>query len=141
MSVLSKNLHIGSTYAVKRDGELKRFRVTSIVSTKTGNSPSNIDIKVNGILEGVDGVTTVPKASVLGEYTQYTELVERRKQEEAARDLKFAARAELAAKAKSLLTDLGVPSRDYSYSGDLLIDDTDMPAFVKLLEGMKHEAP
>lgn len=139
MSVLSKNLHIGTTYAVKRNNELKQFRVTSIVSTKTGNSPSNINIRVHGILEG-EGAVHFDKSAVLGEYTHYAELVERRKADDERQAQIRNERAEKARRAKALLTDLGIEARAYEYSGDVSIEREGIDKLIALLEGAKkHE--
>lgn len=89
----------GETYAMDRRGDLVRFVVQSILTTKTRSKTSN---KIEGYIEEdrKEGesvpVRQVDPERLIGPYEEQTALVERKAQEEAARKAKLAERDHLA---------------------------------------------
>ena len=95
----------GKVYAVKRGNELLRFRVnevTTITRRKRGEkaNPHDHTSTIEGFFEdtplsgaeSTPGIKTVSPDDIQGEFSQYTELVERKKQEQEAHERELAAK-------------------------------------------------
>lgn len=86
----ASKIKIRSTYAVRVDGELCRFIVKEVVTRRIADRGSPNDYKstvIGSVVETGADLTVQPDA-ILGEYTAYQELLDRKRVEEEAREAK-----------------------------------------------------
>ena len=78
---------LGSMYAVKRGGQLCRFRVSEVITRRYGNATESQAIGVWLDGEG-ERSGTLPVSEIAGDYKAFAELVERQARETAAKEAK-----------------------------------------------------
>jgi len=150
---------IGSIYAINSPADkekLVRFSVSSITTTKTGNSPRDYRSAINGQIVAADRapgeeavVLKLHPDAILGEWTAYSTLVARRKEENARAEAEREAKAARAMDVRRLLyrlvnvappenaTDYGQLFR-VSWSG-LDIDEEGIGLLLEALSDMEAE--
>lgn len=88
----TSKIKIGETYALPRGQGLVRFHVTEIVTRRTSDGPATNEIKGYVVEDRKPGSSPpdwkVEPADLLGPYDEQAELVERKKQEDAEREVK-----------------------------------------------------
>lgn len=90
---------IGQIYAVRRNEKLCRFTVSSVTTVRKGKHPSDFDHTIKGYIVGDDGKSSEASYKpddLLGEFSEYKELIEQKRREQAVRDAEQKANREAA---------------------------------------------
>jgi hypothetical protein len=128
-AVPASKARIGETYAIRRDGELVRFRVTKITIHKLSDSgsPHDYENEITGVAFYEPGKTetlTIEASELLGQFEEYGELVAKKEAEEtAAKAKKDAAKALQDKFVKAVAKAAGVPVPQKGRYGDYTSSD------------------
>lgn len=97
----ASKIKIGDEYAVRVESELAILRVTSVTTVRKGAHPSDFTHTIVGLIGGAS--KSFQPDSVLGPYTEYSELVEKQSAEAARKKAEADTKAKTSADLVALL--------------------------------------